>query len=117
MHDFASFAVTDRQDSRDGDDDRASMVLIERLDIVEEGALVLVVIEGSHFLWRMVRRMVGVLVAVGRGDIDVAAAVALLKERSDLPARLTAPASGLFLECTFYKGEPRDRALKAITPV
>jgi tRNA pseudouridine38-40 synthase len=117
MHDFASFAVADRHVRGDGDDDRASMVLIDRLDIVEEGALVLVAIEGSHFLWRMVRRVVGVLVAVGRGDIDIATAAALLKERSDLPARVTAPASGLFLECAFYKGEPRDRALKAVTPV
>jgi tRNA pseudouridine38-40 synthase len=80
MHDFASFAVIDRQEPED--DDRASMVLIERLDIVDDGALVLVVIEGSHFLWRMVRRVVGVLVAIGHGDLDVAAAVALLEKRS-----------------------------------
>ena len=31
--------------------------------------LLLIRIEGSHFLWKMVRRIVGVLVAVGHGEI------------------------------------------------
>ena len=45
----------------------STLVLVDRLDIVEDGDLVLIGIEGSHFLWKMVRRMVGVLVEVGRG--------------------------------------------------
>jgi tRNA pseudouridine38-40 synthase len=123
MHDFASFAATDRRrpameasDARP-DEERSSVVLIDRVDVGEDGALVLVAVEGSHFLWRMVRRLVGVLVAVGHGKLDVSVAGGLLKERSDLPARVTAPASGLFLECAFYKGDSRARSLKAITPV
>ena len=60
---------------------------------------------GSHFLWRMVRRMAGVLVAVGRGDLSAAAAAGLLDERSATAAPLTAPASGLFLEGVYYQGE------------
>ena len=74
-------------------------------------------IEGSHFLWRMVRRLVGVLVAIGRSDLESADAASLLEERSELPARLTAPASGLFLERVFYKGDRRDAVLRAATPV
>ena len=112
MHDFGAFAVAER-DEHEG----STRVLLERLDFATEGALILVAVEGSHFLWRMVRRLVGVLVAVGKGDLDASAAVALLDARSELPAKLTAPASGLFLERVFYKGDRRDSPLKSVTPV
>ncbi|HUR33008.1 MAG TPA: tRNA pseudouridine(38-40) synthase TruA [Vicinamibacterales bacterium] len=112
MHDFGAFAVTDRDD-----EGASTRVLLERLDFAADGSLILIGIEGSHFLWRMVRRLVGVLVAVGRGDLEPSAAETLLQERSELPARLTAPASGLFLERVFYKGDDRNVALRAATPV
>jgi len=101
-HDFAAFAVAYREK-----EDASTRVLLERMDIIEEGALVLFVVEGSHFLWRMVRRLVGVLVAVGRGEMKPSQAVALLRTPSPLAAQLTAPASGLFLERVFYKGDNR----------
>ena len=95
LHDFASF--TD-----DDEDEKSTKVKVSRVDVEEDGALVLVRIVGSHFLWKMVRRMVGVLVAVGRHDLEVEAVAKLLVERSRLPARLTAPAAGLFLEWVSY---------------
>src|SRR5262252_7886993 len=49
MHDFSSFAVAEQ------DEEASSLVLLERLDVIEDGGVVLFVIEGSHFLWRMVR--------------------------------------------------------------
>ena len=112
LHDFTSFAAVDRDS-----EDAASLALLERLEIAEDGALVLVLVEGSHFLWRMVRRIVGVLVAVGHGELDPAQAASMLGERSDVPARLTAPSSGLFLDRVFYKGDARDIALRAATPL
>jgi tRNA pseudouridine38-40 synthase len=48
---------------------------------------------------------VGVLAAVGRGELAPEAAERLLAEPSTLPATLTAPASGLFLEGVYYRGE------------
>lgn len=117
MHDFRAFAVVDKRKRAQDEDEPSTTVLVERLDIAQAGALVLVGIEGSHFLWRMVRRLVGVLVEVGQGALDIDAATALLTNGSDLPARLTAPASGLFLECAYYEGDPRGRPLTAITPV
>ena len=60
---------------------------------------------GSHFLWKMVRRMVGVLAEVGRGGLTSADAERFLRERSDVPATLTAPPSGLFLERVLYEGD------------
>jgi tRNA pseudouridine38-40 synthase len=113
MHDFAAFNAHQGKDERGA----SSVVLLERLDVAIDGSLVLVVVEGSHFLWKMVRRIVGVMVAVGRGDVDVDAAAAWLRDESDAPARLTAPASGLFLERVFYEGEARIMPVTAAMPV
>jgi tRNA pseudouridine38-40 synthase len=96
---------------------RSTLVLVERLEVVAAGDLVLVAIEGSHFLWKMVRRLVGVLVEIGRGGLEPSAASTFLTELSDAPARLTAPASGLFLERIWYPGESRDSAVGAATPL
>ncbi|HEY6211777.1 MAG TPA: tRNA pseudouridine(38-40) synthase TruA [Vicinamibacterales bacterium] len=112
MRDFGTFAEKD--DAKDG---KSTLVLVERLDIVDAGALVLVSIEGSHFLWKMVRRIVGVLVEIGRGGLDVDAASRLLASESGVPARLTAPASGLFLDRVFYGTDRRDAAIGAATPL
>jgi tRNA pseudouridine38-40 synthase len=51
----------------------------------------------------MVRRIVGVLVEAGRGGLSPAEVGSLLSGHSDLPPKLTAPASGLFLEKVYYE--------------
>ena len=116
MRDFRAFAAIDDREEA-GEPTRSTLVLVDRLDIVEEGDLVLVAIEGSHFLWKMVRRMVGVLVEIGRGALPPHAAATMLTDTSAAPARLTAPPSGLFLERVYYQNEPRDAALRAATPL
>jgi len=91
------------------DDDpgeKSTDVLVDEVAIVQEGSLVLVRVRGSHFLWKMVRRIVGVLVDAGRGGVSPSEVAALLGSESELPARLTAPASGLFLERVFYEPPP-----------
>jgi tRNA pseudouridine38-40 synthase len=98
FNDFASF--TD-----DDPDEKSTDVAVSRLDVLEAGALVLVRIEGSHFLWKMVRRVVGVLVNVGIGNLAPGEVEQFLRRRSELPARLTAPASGLFLERVTYRAD------------
>jgi tRNA pseudouridine38-40 synthase len=65
----------------------------------------------------MVRRIVGVLVEIGRGGLPPDAVESLLAGPSNAPARLTAPPSGLFLEKVFYKGEPLDAPVHAATPL
>ena len=95
MKDFQGFTDDDPAE-------KSTKVLIDRLEIAEAGALVLIRIQGSHFLWKMVRRIVGVLAAVGRGELKARDAVS---DRVDIAA-LTAPASGLFLEGVYYAGEP-----------
>ena len=59
-----------------------------------------------------------VLVAIGQGELDPAEVTRLLQGPSDLPARLTAPASGLFLERVFYPDDDRGALpLVAAMPV
>ena len=110
MHDFRSF-------SDDDPDDKSTAVLIEGVSIGEDGDLVLIRVEGSHFLWKMVRRMVGVLVEIGRGGLPVSEVQRFLHEPSATPAKLTAPSSGLFLERVFYESDRRDWPLIAAIPV
>jgi tRNA pseudouridine38-40 synthase len=101
MHDFRAF-------SDDDPEEKSTQVLVESFDVHEDGDLLVVHIEASHFLWKMVRRLVGILVEVGRGALPIDEAVGLLAAASPLPARVTAPASGLFLERVYYKDDPRD---------
>jgi tRNA pseudouridine38-40 synthase len=107
MHDFRSFSDAD---AREGD----TRVKIERMEVKPSGDLLLVRVLGSHFLWKMVRRMVGVLAEVGRGGLAATEVERLLREPSDLPAKLTAPPSGLFLERVLYEG---DAPLGPLRPV
>src|SRR5207342_3878045 len=87
-------------------------VLLEEVVIAERGALILVRVSGSHFLWKMVRRIVGVLVEAGRGGLSARDVAGLLSSTSDLPPKLTAPASGLFLERVFYEEPPASWPLR-----
>ena len=110
MKDFRSF--TD-----DSAEDKSTVVAIEQIEVAEDGNLVLVRVAGSHFLWKMVRRMVGVMVDVGIGGTTVAQAGSFLREESGIPAKLTAPASGLFLERVYYRGETQRPPLRGCVDV
>jgi tRNA pseudouridine38-40 synthase len=110
--DFAAF-------SDDDPDEKSTVVVLEGIEIVEAGSLFLIRVQGSHFLWKMVRRIVGVVAAVGRGELKTADAARLLEpgaERSTKvkPAALTAPASGLFLESVSYKGDEGPGPLRPV---
>ncbi len=108
MQDFRSF--TD-----DDPDEKSTRVAIDEVTVQETAGLILIRVVGSHFLWKMVRRIVGVLVEIGRGQLPVEAAGRYLTETSTAPARLTAPASGLFLERVLYEGDGRAWPLRPAT--
>ena len=110
LKDFRSF--TD-----DGADEKSTVVAVERIEVAEDGDLVLIRIEGSHFLWKMVRRMVGVMVDVGLGGTTIDQATTFLREDSGVPAKLTAPASGLLLERVYYRGDTRRPPLRGCVDV
>ena len=107
MHDFRSFADADPAQT-------STRVKVERVEVAEAGDMALVRICGSHFLWKMVRRVVGVMTEVARGGMPLPEAERMLRQTSDRAASLTAPPSGLFLERVYYPGEARDRPLRPV---
>jgi len=96
----------------DDPEEKSMTVLVHDIAIGEHGDLVLIRVVGSHFLWKMVRRLAGVLVETGRGGIEPGAVARLLTADSPLPARVAAPASGLFLERVFYDPPPTSWPLE-----
>jgi tRNA pseudouridine38-40 synthase len=60
---------------------------------------------------------VGVIAEVGRGKLTTDEVRGFLRVRSDRPARLTAPPSGLFLERVIYPGEKLPERLEAVVRV
>jgi tRNA pseudouridine38-40 synthase len=92
-HDFAAF--------RAAGDERAVTVRTMTRAAIEIGAdprMVDVVIEGSAFLYNMVRILVGTMIDVARGRLERGAIVRALEARDRRVAGTTAPAHGLTLE-------------------
>ncbi len=99
-HDFNCFRAPDPSKPKE-----STIVVVESASIELQDDLILFRIEASHFLWRMVRRIVGVLVKLGKHDITLADFEQLLEARCDPRldvAAWTAPASGLFLDSIRY---------------
>ena len=113
MHDFQAF-------SDDDPDEKSTDVLVDEVSIAEDGDLILIRVSGSHFIWKMVRRMAGVLAEIGKGATEPSVIEALLRgdvKGAPSPASLTAPAAGLFLERVFYQGDRREWPLVPAIPV
>jgi tRNA pseudouridine38-40 synthase len=99
-HDFMAFRAADP--SKPGE---SSIVVVESAEIAVDENLIVFRIEASHFIWKMVRRLTGTLVKIGRGEVSVEEFRDLLsgKKNPNLDiAAWTAPASGLFLEGVRY---------------
>ena len=99
-HDFVCFRAADAARP-----DESTIVQVEHVSIETEEDVITIRIEASHFLWRMVRRIIGVLVKVGKGEISLEEFQRLIDGEGDPKldvAAWTAPASGLFLEQVRY---------------
>lgn len=98
-HDFVRFRAKDP--SKPGE---SSIVVVESASVEEQDDLILFHVEASHFLWRMVRRLAGCLVKVGKSELTVEQFQDLVEARGPQldVAAWTAPASGLFLEKIRY---------------
>ena len=110
MHDFSSF-------SDDDPEEKSTKVLIDDIQLKEEGDLILIRIVGSHFIWKMVRRIIGVLVEVGRGKKSEKDIANYLNFKSDEVSKFTAPPSGLFLEKVLYEGEKLSEEFGSIIKI
>lgn len=99
-HDFICFRAADPSRPHE-----STIVDIEAAGIETEDEIIQFRITGSHFLWRMVRRIVGAVVKVGAAEITVSDFEQLVDGRCEAKfdvAAWTAPASGLFLEGIRY---------------
>ncbi|MCC7159544.1 MAG: tRNA pseudouridine(38-40) synthase TruA, partial [Ignavibacteria bacterium] len=104
MHDFKTFAEKSPED-------KSTKSLVESIEVTDDENKIYIRIKASHFLWKMVRRIVGTLAEVGRGNISSSSIQSLLLPSPPRrgaggevfnPAEYTAPPSGLFLEKVEY---------------
>jgi len=109
-HDFTAF--TDKRLAAD----ESRIVVVESCDVGADEDLILLRIAASHFLWKMVRKLVAFLAEVGRGEIPPDALSKMLRANAE-PFQPTVPPSGLFLEAILYPGEKFERPLRPIVPV
>lgn len=107
MKDFRSFTADDPEE-------KSTKVLLDELRIEESGSLILLRVRGSHFLWKMVRQIVGVLAETGRGKLSPDKIASLFRTQTNMPAQFTAPPSGLFLEGAYYQGDVLPLTLEPV---
>lgn len=97
-HDFTSFAASDEKDALG----HSKVRRIFSSEMRRTGDRLIYRVRGSGFLKHMVRNIVGVLLDVGKGNLQRADLEARLRPGSGIPAGPTAPAKGLFLVSVEY---------------
>lgn len=124
----AAGALVGRRDFARFCDKRAeegsTIVVVKDVQFRCDGDLLLFRIGASHYLWKMVRRIVGAMVEVGRGSISVAEFASLIESKRGAStasrfevAAHTAPPSGLFLERVVYSEGEHPGELAPVFPV
>ena len=109
-HDFRNFTEKPGEQG-------STLVVVEDFQLKEVGDIILVRLGASHFLWKMVRRLVGVLVQAGLGSLEIKQVRELQSKLSAEVGQWTAPAAGLFLERVIYPGESPPQQLNPAVPV
>lgn len=96
QHDFRAFSALNGPPKEDTVRD------LRRFEMVRRGARVRIVAEADGFMYKMVRSLVGALVAVGEGKVSLAKLHEILESKQRTPLVQTAPAQGLFLLKVLY---------------
>jgi len=111
-HDFKSFAGTRSYEME------SNVRTLTRCDIRRNGPLLVFIIEGDGFLYKMCRGIVGTLVQVGQGKIPATEIKNILASRDRRVAGMTAPAHGLVLWKVFYgiPPQPKHQTPKRLQP-
>ena len=105
-HDFTAFAATDDRDEAGAS--KVRTILCSRLS--QDSDRLIYRVTGSGFLKHMVRNIVGVLLEVGKGNVDSDGVLARLEPGCAIAPGPTAPARGLFLIGVEYATpESRER--------
>ena len=96
-HDFTGFSVSSTSS------DIQPVKTLYGITIKPIGRYLIISIIGNSFLYKMVRRVVGFLVKVGKGQIAPEQASQVLNVKDRVIQFDTAPAHGLYLEEVFYR--------------
>ena len=107
-HDFAAFSDLDPEKPKE------TVIDLGSIELVEHGPLLLLRFRARSFLWKMVRRVTGYLVEVGRGRYKAAGTEAMFKGDRKVLAPYTAPPQGLFLERVLYPGDHFNDPVKPV---
>ena len=94
VHDFTSFVNPDSQVFEHGGD---AVREIYSMDILEEGAQLVIRIRGNGFLYHMIRIIVGTLLVIGNGRREPEDIRTMLAAKNRTTAGPTVPAHGLCL--------------------
>ena len=97
-HDFTAFAAADDRDALGAS--KVRTIFCSKL--TEEDERLIYRVTGSGFLKHMVRNIVGVLLEIGKGNVDRATLLERLQPGCAIPAGPTVPARGLFLISVKY---------------
>ena len=98
-HDFAAFAAS-------GSVVKDTVRTIYRAEVTSSGSEIRLIVEGSGFLYNMVRIIAGTLIGVGSGKLEPGAFRRAIASGDRLDLGITAPAHGLTLMEVFY--DPDD---------
>jgi tRNA pseudouridine38-40 synthase len=96
-HDFRSFQSASQRSRI-----KNTVRTIQKLSIAKEKDLIHVSITSDGFLYKMVRNIMGALIAVGSGRIPSGSVLKLLKSKERISAPRTAPSYGLCLMSVRY---------------
>lgn len=106
-HDFSALANA-------GSPRKSNVRRVSGLHVIPRREALAVVVQGTGFLYNMVRTIAGTLIEVGRGRMDPDDIPAILAVGDRRAAGPTAPAAGLYLFSVLYPepcfGEPGARA-------
>lgn len=97
QHDFTAYSASHGKDS-----DPNPVKTINCIVLKERGKFVRLGVEGSGFLYKMVRSFAGALYAVGRGRLTPKDLEEILESKKRTHRIVTAPAKGLALDKVFY---------------
>jgi tRNA pseudouridine38-40 synthase len=97
-HDFTAFAATDDRDELGAS--KVRTIFCSKL--TQQGDRLIYRVTGSGFLKHMVRNVAGVLLEVGKGNVDRDGLLARMDPGCAIPPGPTAPARGLFLISVEY---------------
>ncbi|MBS0629661.1 MAG: tRNA pseudouridine(38-40) synthase TruA [Verrucomicrobia bacterium] len=97
-HDFTAFS----NEAHRGSASRDAVRTITRIDVIEDGNEIRLEFEADGFLYKMVRNIMGTILDVSRGKIDISQIPLIFEAKDRRKGGTCAPPQGLFLIKVIY---------------